>query len=171
MKDKSKDTYVSILKALVVVLAGVILLVNPGGSLRTAVKVFGAGVLAYGIFTSVSQLLSRDERQPGALTAGLTAAAVGAVVLIAPGFVSGSFSVLAGLVVMIGGVKRFTDALALRAANERSWVLALVLAVVCIALGVLILANPFGAALSVVKLVGIVGIYYGLTALVRLLRK
>lgn len=166
-----KDKAVPLLKAVVLILAGVIFLVNPGGSLLSVVKIFGAALLAYGIFTAVSQLLARDEKQPGALTAGLIAVAVGIVVFIAPAFVVSLFPVVAGVIVIIGGAKRFWDALAAKNAGDRDWPLGLALSLVCVALGVLVVVNPFGTALGFVKLIGIAGIYYGATALVRLLKK
>ena len=171
MKDLSRDANVSLLKAVLLVIAGLILLINPGGSLLTAVKVFGAAVLAYGIFTGVSQLLARDERQPGALAASAIAVVVGVVVLCAPRFVVSFFSVVAGIVVVIGGGKRLWDAIAAKNAGVRGWGFLMLLAVVCILLGILIIVDPFGASMSCVKLTGIVAIYYGVTALIRLLRK
>lgn len=169
MGDK-KNEAVALLKAIVFILAGVILLLRPSLTLRAAAMVFGAGVLAYGIFTAVSQLMARDEKQPAALTAGLIAVVAGVVVLLAPQLVVELFPVLAGILVILGGVKRCTDALVARSDGDRGWPLGMLLAVVCIVLGVLVILNPFGTAVNVVQLIGIAGIYYGVTALVRLLR-
>lgn len=169
MGDKRNEA-VALLKAIVFILAGVILLLRPALTLRSAAMVFGAGVLAYGIFTAVSQLLARDEKQPAALTAGLIAVVAGVVVLLAPQLVVGLFPVLAGILVILGGVKRCTDALVARSDGDRGWPLGMLLAMVCIGLGVLVILNPFGTAVNVVQLIGIAGIYYGVTALVRLLR-
>ena len=114
--------------------------------------------------------MARDEKQPAALTAGLIAMVAGVVVLLAPQLVVGLFPVLAGILVILGGIKRLTDALVARSDGDRDWPLGLLLALICIVLGVLVLSNPFGAAVNVVQLIGIAGIYYGVTALVRLLR-
>ena len=96
---------------------------------------------------------------------------VGLVVFFAPKFVSGIFPVVGGVIIIVGGAKRFWDALAARNLGGQYWWLSMLLAVVCVALGVLIIVNPFGAAMGYVRLLGIAGIYYGVTGLIRLLRK
>ena len=93
--------------------------------------------------------------------AGVITAALGLFTLAQPQVVASFLPVVFGLFILIDGCSRIGTAVELARRQADHWWLVLLFSVLSIALGILLLVNPFGAAVSVVMLCGVLLIIEG----------
>lgn len=146
---------------------GLLLLVMPETSLLWICYAFGAVVLITGIVCLVqyARLRGSGFAAPFFLVAGVITAALGLFTLAQPQVVASFLPVVFGLFILIDGCSRIGTALELARRRADKWWMMLLLSVLSIALGILLLVNPFGAAVSVVMVCGVLLIIEGVVNL------
>lgn len=146
---------------------GLLLLVMPETSLLWICYAFGAVVLITGIVCLVQygRLRGSGFAAPFFLVAGVITAALGLFTLAQPQVVASFLPVVFGLFILIDGCSRIGTAIELARRQADRWWMMLLLSVLSIALGVLLLVNPFGAAVSVVMVCGVLLIIEGVVNL------
>ncbi len=142
---------------------GLLLLIMPETSLLWLCYAFGAVVLITGIVCLVqyARLRGSGFAAPFFLVAGVITAALGLFTLAQPQVVASFLPVVFGLFILIDGCSRIGTAVELARRQADRWWLVLLFSVLSIALGILLLVNPFGAAVSVVMLCGVLLIIEG----------
>ena len=142
---------------------GLLLLIMPETSLLWLCYAFGAVVLITGIVCLVqyARLRGSGFAAPFFLVAGVITAALGLFTLAQPQVVASFLPVVFGLFILIDGCSRIGTAVELARRQADHWWLVLLFSVLSIALGILLLVNPFGAAVSVVMLCGVLLIIEG----------
>ena len=142
---------------------GLLLLIMPETSLLWLCYAFGAVVLITGIVCLVqyARLRGSGFAAPFFLVAGVITAALGLFTLAQPQVVASFLPVVFGLFILIDGCSRIGTAVELAHRQADRWWLVLLFSVLSIALGILLLVNPFGAAVSVVMLCGVLLIIEG----------
>lgn len=142
---------------------GLLLLVMPETSLLWICYAFGAVVLITGVVCLVQYARLRDSgfAAPFFLVAGVVTAALGLFTLARPQVVASFLPVVFGLFILIDGCSRIGTALELARRRADKWWMMLLFSALSIALGILLLVNPFGAAVSVVMLCGVLLIIEG----------
>ena len=142
---------------------GLLLLIMPETSLLWLCYAFGAVVLITGIVCLVqyARLRGSGFAAPFFLVAGVITAALGLFTLAQPQVVASFLPVVFGLFILIDGCSRIGTAVELARCQADRWWLVLLFSVLSIALGILLLVNPFGAAVSVVMLCGVLLIIEG----------
>ena len=135
----------------------------PETSLLWLCYAFGAVVLITGIVCLVqyARLRGSGFAAPFFLVAGVITAALGLFTLAQPQVVASFLPVVFGLFILIDGCSRIGTAVELARRQADRWWLVLLFSVLSIALGILLLVNPFGAAVSVVMLCGVLLIIEG----------
>ena len=138
------------------IVLGVLLLVMPQTSLLWICYAFGAVVLITGILCLIQYARVRGSglAAPFLLVAGVITAGLGLFALAKPEVVASFLPVVFGLFILMDGCSRIGTAIDLARRRGEKWWLLLLLSVLSIALGILLLADPFGAAVSVVMLCG-----------------
>ncbi|EFB77531.1 HdeD family acid-resistance protein [Subdoligranulum variabile] len=146
---------------------GLLLLVMPETSLLWICYAFGAVVLITGIVCLVqyARLRGSGFAAPFFLVAGVITAALGLFTLAQPQVVASFLPVVFGLFILIDGCSRIGTAIELARRRADKWWMMLLFSVLSIALGVLLLVNPFGAAVSVVMVCGVLLIIEGVVNL------
>ena len=146
---------------------GILLLVMPETSLLWICYAFGAVVLITGIVCLIQYARIRGSgfAAPFFLVAGVITAALGLFTLVRPEVVASFLPVVFGLFILVDGCSRIGTALDLARRRGDKWWLMLLFSLLSIALGVLLLVNPFGAAVSVVMLCGVLLIIEGVVNL------
>lgn len=146
---------------------GLLLLVMPETSLLWICYAFGAVVLITGIVCLVqyARLRGSGFAAPFFLVAGVITAALGLFTLAQPQVVASFLPVVFGLFILIDGCSRIGTAIELARRHADRWWMMLLLSVLSIALGILLLVNPFGAAVSVVMVCGVLLIIEGVVNL------
>ena len=142
---------------------GLLLLIMPETSLLWLCYAFGAVVLITGIVCLVqyARLRGSGFAAPFFLVAGVITAALGLFTLAQPQVVASFLPVVFGLFILIDGCSRIGTAVELARRQADRWWLVLLFSVLSIALGILLLVNPFGTAVSVVMLCGVLLIIEG----------
>lgn len=145
------------------IVLGVLLLVMPQTSLLWICYAFGAVVLITGIFCLIQYARVRGSglAAPFLLVAGVITAGLGLFALAKPEVVASFLPVVFGLFILMDGCSRIGTAIDLARRRGEKWWLLLLLSLLSIALGILLLADPFGAAVSVVMLCGVLLIVEG----------
>ena len=158
-----------ILAALAYVVLGVVLLAWPDTTGNVLCTLLGILLLGYGIFQIIGFFTRGDEGWgSGAvyLLAGLCAVALGVFALSSPEKVLAILPVALGAVVVVDSCISLKRAFQLKELGmERWWIMAL-LAVVTLVFGLVVMFNPFKSALVVIRIVGGVLIYQGVSDLV-----
>lgn len=140
------------------VLVGLALLLWPEASLRVVCGLFGLVILMKGV-GSIYSFLKAEVRGFFSYFGwlfGAAAVALGIFLLIRPQTVVSILPILVGLFVIMDGVLRVQSAFELRAADYSRWWSLLLLALVSVALGAVMLWNPFGTVELLVMAIGVI---------------
>ncbi len=152
-----------LLLSIAYILLGVLLLVMPQTSLLWICYAFGVVVLATGIFclTRYARLRGQSFAAPFFLVAGVITAGLGLFTLAQPQVVASFLPVTFGLFILIDGCGRVGSAVELAKRRGERWWVMLLFSLLSIALGVLLIWQPFDVAVSVVMLCGVLLIVEG----------
>lgn len=156
-----------VLPSLAFLVLGVLLLVMPQTSLLWICYAFGAGVLVTGIVCLIQYARVRGSgfAAPFLLVGGVITAALGLFTLAQPQTVASFLPVVFGLFILVEGCSRIGAALDLARRKADKWWVLLLLSLLSIALGLLLLFDPFEAAVSAVMLCGVLLIVEGALSL------
>ena len=141
---------------LAAIVLGLVLLILPG----VAASVVLCGIGAIGIIIGIVHVVRYFTLDARAaifgfdLSIGLVWIVGGILVIILKDFLISLLPVFFGLVVLLGGIAKVQTTLSLKRMNARHWYLELVAAVISIALGTVILCNPFSTALLLMRIIG-----------------
>ena len=147
-------------------LFGLMLFINPATTLSAAVFVFGLVMLVAGLLKVYEGLVvCKGAEFAGFITCmGVLTAVVGVIMLTMPDAVTGgvliTFSLLALLFAVIAlftGIWQI--AYAIKKSGQR--MMPLIGGIICVLLGIVMLFNPFAAALAIVSLMGFFAMIYG----------
>ena len=156
----------SIAAAAVTILLGLFLAFWPGQSVSFLCMLLGAAIAVTGIIYFVGWLARRREGVPALFVLpGVVLFALGAWLMTSPASVVQLVQYIFGAVLIFHGVVDLQGALALMGQGYSRWWVDLLLAVLTLALGVLVVVNPFGTFAALVTLIGLVLIYDGLSDL------
>lgn len=155
-----------VLPSLAFLVLGVLLLVMPQTSLLWICYAFGAVVLVTGIVCLIQYARVRGSgfAAPFLLVGGVITAALGLFTLAQPQTVASFLPVVFGLFILVEGCSRIGAALDLAKRKADKWWV-LLLSLLSIALGLLLLFDPFEAAVSAVMLCGVLLIVEGALSL------
>ena len=158
-----REKYTSISAMIVLLILGIILASHPGSVLKTVARLMGVALIIAG---AVYLLGWRKDRDRSVIRAGGAVLEIlaGLILLAAPAFVLSLFPVLAGVVIVLYGIADVLSALSIRR-NGGRWKTSLLLAVITVALGLLLLANPFSTMAILVRVLGLVLIYKSVTGI------
>lgn len=155
----------AIISAALYVVIGLVLLLRP--ELSTSVLCTALGVVL--ILRGVSDILDFVFHRDGSLyyslhlVGGIIVAAVGIWLVTQPNLIAVVVPRVVGVLILFHGCKNLGDALKLHKNKSSRSVAALVLGAITIALGALLVYNPFAAFTTVVRIIGAVLIYDGLS--------
>ena len=145
------------------IVIGMMLLIMPQTSLLWICYAFGAVVLITGIVCLIQYARIRGTgfTAPFMLVGGVITAGLGIFTLAKPQVVASFLPVVFGIFIVVDGLSRIGSAIDLAKRKGQKWWVLLLLSLLSIALGVLLLVNPFDAMVSVVMLCGILLILEG----------
>lgn len=155
----------AIVSTIIIIAVGVFLLIRPGETLTTAVRLFGIALLVLGAMGVVSQLIKRDDRSVISLIISVVEAVIGIIIIASPAFVVSLFPIIVGIIIALYGLSDLLAALNMKKADIGSWKIALILSVITIILGIVLFVNPFKTMSTLVRIIGVVLVYKGITGL------
>ncbi len=161
MKTYSKISIV--ISALLMIVLGIIMLLNPAETLVSLSLLIGIFMAASGISALVFYFsAARGFVGSGAvLFTGISNIVIGILFMNQGVFVAQIFTFILGLLLTVFGVERFVRSFDLKNAGFSNWWLTLLLGIVCAALGILSMAAPITGAILVSAILGTGFILYG----------
>lgn len=135
---------------------GLVLLIWPDISMKTFCYVLGVGAIIFGIvhiiiYFTKDRILTMMQMD---LVMGIIGVAAGIFVLIKPAFIISIIPFVIGIALILGAVIKFQNSLDLKKLKFTKWWILLILAILMLALGVLLIVNPFKAMATLVILIG-----------------
>lgn len=145
------------------IVIGMMLLIMPQTSLLWICYAFGAVVLLTGIVCLIQYARIRGTgfTAPFMLVGGVITAGLGIFTLAKPQVVASFLPIVFGIFIVVDGLSRIGSAIDLAKRKGQKWWVLLLLSIVSVALGILLVLHPFGAAVSVVMVCGILLIAEG----------
>lgn len=156
----------AIVSMIIMIAVGVFLLIRPGDTLTTAVRIIGIALLVLGAVGIASQLVKKDDRSVISLIISAVEAVIGIIIIASPAFVVSLFPIIVGVIIALYGLSDLLAALNMKKADNGGWKLALILSVITIILGIVLFANPFKTMSTLVRIIGVVLVYKGVTGLI-----
>lgn len=157
----------AIISAVLYVLLGLALLLRPELSTTVLCTALGVVLILRGLSDILDFVFHRDGTLYYSLhlVAGIVLAAVGVWLVTRPTLIAVVIPCIIGVLILFHGLKNLGDALTLRKNKSPRALTAMLLGLVTIALGALLVHNPFSAFATVVRIIGIVLIYDGISDL------
>ena len=152
-----------ILMSLLYLALGIFLLMVPGTALNVVCCALGGVVLACAAVQLVRYFVVERGVFQSQLTliSGLVCLALGAFLIIRSDVVVRVLPIVFGLFVIFDSLGRIQNALELRRCEYSSWKIFLLLAVLSVALGIVMVVDPFGTMETLVMAIGLILILEG----------
>jgi len=159
----SRNWWVMLLRGLIAIGFGVLTLVQPTISLAALVLVFGIYVMADGILEVWHGIAGRREYEDWwiLLLGGLAGIGIGILTLVAPGVTTLVLMLYIAVWAVVRGILEIVMAIRLRReiAGE-GWVI--LGGILSVAFGVLLMAQPGASAITLVWVIGVYAVIFGL---------
>lgn len=160
-KMKTND----LISSLIFVVIGLVLLIWPGTSTQVVCMVLGGVLLAYGVIQIVMYLFAKEKTlyHQGMLILGIILSVIGAWILLKPEMIIAAVPVIMGIIIVMHGVHNVVQGLQLKGMDYEKWWIAFALGIVTVALGSILIYNPFSVVNTVVRVIGAFLIYDGIS--------
>ena len=155
-------------RGVLAIIFGIIALVDPGIALLAFIYVFAAYAFIDGIIAAYTAIRERGslKRWGWVLFEGILGIIVGIVAFIHPGFTALVLLYVVAIWAVVTGIMEIAAAFAIRGFAAREWALGLA-GVVSIIFGIVLFIFPGAGILSILWLVGIYAIVFGVLFIVR----
>ena len=166
MKDFLKGLKVNYTaSALVCVVVGLVLLIWPGTTTQIVCMILGLALLIYGAVQVFLYLASKERNMisQGMMLLGVVVAVIVVWILIKPEMIIMAVPVIVGILIAIHGIHNISQAITLKKNQYDGWWIACLMGILTVALGAVLIYNPFSVVNTVVRLIGIFLIYDGLS--------
>lgn len=163
----SRNWTLMLLRGLTAILFGILVWVMPELSVKMLVYLFGAFVMADGIFgTWVAIVARKDYEDWGILLLwALVGIGVGILTLMAPGVTAMALVYFIAIWAVTTGVLEVVVAIRLRKEIEGEWLLILG-GLASVAFGVLLILQPAAGAIALVWVIGLYAVVFGLLLMI-----
>ena len=163
MKLLKEMKWDAILTAVLYILLGIVALVIPETMQRTLGYLIGIVLIVAGIVSVICYLLrdARENYYHNEFVFGILGIILGAVVLYKVELIISIIPFLLGVLVMCSGCSKLQDAIDLKRLGYGNWLGIFIVAAVNIVLGVVLIYNPFKAAVVLFRVLGVVLILSG----------
>ncbi len=155
----------SLITALIYALLGLSLLIWPGVSTDILCILLGVVLLGCGIIDGIIYLSNRDGSlySTAHLLLGIVLAVIGIWIMRSPGLIISVIPRVIGILICIHGLADVSDAMTLRRSGYGRWSTALILGILTLALGAVLVYDPFDAVNTVMRVLGFFLLYDGVS--------
>lgn len=156
-----------IVAAIVILICGFLMLMNPEMALSFIAQVLGILLIAVGIIFILAYFLRRKAEVIGYdLIIGVVIVGLGIFVCLKQELVASILPVILGICIVISGVLKIQRSLDLKRMEVENWGYVAIMALISVLLGTIVILRPFSTAKLIMRLVGISFIYSGITDLI-----
>lgn len=153
------------LSAVICVILGIVLLVWPGQSTQVVCMILGIGLGGFGIIQIILYLATKEKTMVShsMMMLGIVLAVIGGWIVLKPDTIIKAIPMIVGILIVIHGLHNAVQAIDLKKMQYDNWWVALLLSLLTVALGIILICNPFTVVDTVVRLIGAFLIYDGLS--------
>lgn len=151
-------------QAVVSIVLGLLLAFWPGITTITIVYMLAFYFAVAGAASLIAYFRTGGARSgsAGVLVNGILLLVVALIVFLFPVAVAGFFSLILGILLLIGGIVNVVRAIELRRYATGTWAIALVVSLLVAIGGIVIIANPFSSTVAFVLVLGVLLIVKGI---------
>ncbi len=153
------------LSALICVILGIVLLIWPGQSTQVVCMILGIVLGGFGILQIILYLATREKTMVShsMMMLGIVLAVIGVWIVLKPDTIIKAIPMIVGILIVIHGLHNAVQAIDLKKMQYDNWWVALLLSLLTVALGAVLICNPFTIVDTVVQIIGAFLIYDGLS--------
>ena len=153
------------LSAVICVILGIVLLVWPGQSTQVVCMVLGIVLGGFGLIQIILYLATKEKTMVShsMMMLGVVLAVIGGWIVLKPETIIKAVPMIVGILIMIHGFHNAVQAIDLKKMQYDNWWVALRLSLLTVALGVVLICNPFTIVDTVVRIIGAFLVYDGLS--------
>lgn len=153
------------LSAVICVILGIVLLVWPGQSTQVVCMVLGIVLGGFGLIQIILYLATREKTMisHSMMMLGVVLAVIGGWIVLKPETIIKAVPMIVGILIVIHGLHNAVQAIDLKKMQYDNWWVALLLSLLTVALGVVLICNPFTIVDTVVRIIGAFLVYDGLS--------
>ena len=157
MKMLKELKWEAILTGVLYILLGIVALLIPETMQKTLGYLIGVVLIVAGAVSIICYLLrdARDNYYHNEFVFGLVGIVLGVAVLYKVEVIISLIPFILGILVLFSGCSKLQDAIDLKRLSYGSWVGMLVVAVINIILGIVLICNPFQAAVLLFRVLGV----------------
>ena len=154
------------LSALLTVVLGVVIMLNPTSTVLLIAKAVGTIILIVGAVMILGGLFDSDGTRMGGIAVGAIIAIIGAWVLMSPEKAAAIIPAVVGVIMILQGIENAELAFSAKKARGRHWGINLLVAAANIAFGVLCITTGLGVVSIGMMFVGGMLVFNGLASMV-----
>ena len=153
------------LSAVICVILGIVLLVWPGQSTQVVCMVLGIVLGGFGLIQIILYLATEENTMVShsMMMLGVVLAVIGGWIVLKPETIIKAVPMIVGILIVIHGFHNAVQAIDLKKMQYDNWWVALLLSLLTVALGVVLICNPFTIVDTVVRIIGAFLVYDGLS--------
>ena len=153
------------LSAVICVILGIVLLVWPGQSTQVVCMVLGIVLGGFGLIQIILYLATKEKTMVShsMMMLGVVLAVIGGWIVLKPETIIKAVPMIVGILIVIHGLHNAVQAIDLKKMQYDNWWVALLLSLLTVALGVVLICNPFTIVDTVVRIIGAFLVYDGLS--------
>ncbi|MFD1536657.1 HdeD family acid-resistance protein [Nonomuraea guangzhouensis] len=165
MEQIAHTWWLVLIRGILAVIFGILALIWPAITLYVLVIFFGAYAIVSGIFSLFAGFRHDVKSRAWLIISGIIGILAGIVAFVWPGITSLALLFVIAFWAIFGGVSEIIAGIQMRKVIEDEWML-IIGGILSVIFGVLLLIWPGAGALTLVWLVGIFAILYGITMIV-----
>lgn len=165
MKTFKEMKWDALFKGILYILLGVVALVIPDTMERTLGYMLGIVLIIAGGLSMVSYLMreAHENYYRNDFVYGLAGIIIGIIVLLKVEIIISLIPLFLGILVAISGCAKLQDVVDMKRMGYGNWVVMLVLALINLIIGLVLILNPFEAAVFLFRVIGVGLIFSGIT--------
>lgn len=157
----------ALVTAALYVVLGLLFVLLPGLTMQTICYIMAAALALGGVVYIIDYFKAWDiEYKPNGLATGILALLGALFLFLKTEVVIAAIPVLLGFAVIVSGVLKVQNTVVLYRQKDKGWIFVLVLAVLCLIVGIVLIENPFTVARTLVVIIGAGLLYSGVSDLV-----
>ncbi|NUW36445.1 HdeD family acid-resistance protein [Nonomuraea sp. SMC257] len=165
MDQLARIWWLILIRGIVAIIFGILALIWPAITLLVLVIFFGAYALVNGIFSIVAGIRHGSGSRAWLIISGVLGVLAGIVAFVWPGITSLALLYVVAFWAIFSGVSEIVAGIQMRKVIENEWML-IIGGVLSVIFGILLLIWPGAGLVTLVWLVGIFAIIYGITMVV-----
>ena len=153
------------LVSLVYILAGVVLTINPIGTVKFICFAISGVFILMGLIRIIRFLTAKDNQElyRNDLVLGIILLIIGIVFSVLINMIVSVIIMILGVSVLVSGLFKLQSSFEMKRMKEEKWISFMIIALVNIALGLFLASNPFQAKAMMIRVAGICILISGLT--------